>query len=195
METAGCFRDTLAAITWDRIATFLPNLYQEMFPPINPPTDQNARPHPSDQKSFKAQEPAKEVPTSVSPILPVPDPKVSIPTQIAVTNISNSGSVPDMSNMSNQRGFSANPATGNSTFIEMEEGLRGAYNPLPGAPPLGNYQPITSYPGTIEPYVTMPTNSVTNAIVSDQSEAASGQTVSSGQLSAYPWPSPSGHHL
>lgn len=37
MKTAGCFHNTLAAITWDRINVFLPNLYQELFiPQVNP---------------------------------------------------------------------------------------------------------------------------------------------------------------
>ena len=31
MKTAGCFNDTLAAITWDRINVFLPTLYQDLM--------------------------------------------------------------------------------------------------------------------------------------------------------------------
>lgn len=31
MKTAGCFNDTLAAITWDRINVFLPSLYQDLM--------------------------------------------------------------------------------------------------------------------------------------------------------------------
>lgn len=32
MDTAGCFNNTLAAITWDRIGIFLPNLKHEIMP-------------------------------------------------------------------------------------------------------------------------------------------------------------------
>ena len=41
MKTAGCFNETLASITWDRINKFLPNLYCDL---IEPPMRQSEQP-------------------------------------------------------------------------------------------------------------------------------------------------------
>ena len=174
METAGCFRDTLAAITWDRITTFLPNLYQEMFPPqVNPPVEQSQRPEPIDEKPLKSP----ESPKVVSAPAPLPNAET-----VQQTNANITASVPDTSS---QRGFAISPPIGNATFIEMEEGLRGPYSALPGVASFHNYQPTPSYPGTIEPFVTMPATSVPNIMLRDQNY------VPNAQLSAYPWPAPS----
>lgn len=61
MDTAGCFNDTLAAITWDRIAIFLPHLRNEIYPPKFPIEMEHSNPATSSQSL-----PIQQVEASVS---------------------------------------------------------------------------------------------------------------------------------
>ncbi|OTF83283.1 hypothetical protein BLA29_014428 [Euroglyphus maynei] len=53
MKTAGCFNETLASITWDRINKFMPNLYCDL---IEPQMKRSQKPMEEDVKESKPQE-------------------------------------------------------------------------------------------------------------------------------------------
>jgi hypothetical protein len=171
METAGCFHDTLAAITWDRIAVFLPNLYQDMVPPqINTPSEPTPTVETIDENSLKNENEIKREPTVVSD------------TQLPNPNIQTIGpNIPEV--IQPFRGPIATPVVGNSTFIDMEEGIKPSLTGVVPQP-LPSYHPMPSYPGSIEPFVPMPQTMAT-IIPKDTN------SVPNAQMSAYPWPAPS----
>lgn len=66
MDTAGCFNDTLAAITWDRINIFLPQLRNEIYPPQLPSEVETQTPQTNVTQSFQEPKPAQNLQESSS---------------------------------------------------------------------------------------------------------------------------------
>ncbi len=163
MDTAGCFNDTLAAITWDRIAIFLPNLHNEIMPPhINAhPEDtqevvnENLRSNEFENIRPQTLEQQSEVSHSVQPYV---NPNSAEPTQqMAAQTSTDQTSIPI------------------STFIDMESCPK---------PPLNQYtgNSMASFPGSIAPFVPLP-----HVIQKDISYIPN---MANAQMSAYPWPAP-----
>ena len=166
METAGCFTDTLAAITWDRIAVFLPHLHQDLIPPqihINPEEnnetiDENSKTNEIDKQSQTSVEPHSEA--------------------------SNQTINPNISESVGQQSVGPVVPTipiANSTFIDIEDCSKMPLSSSLVTPQLPAYHPMPTYPGTIEPFVALPAS---NVIQRDQNYGPNAQ------MSAYPWPAP-----
>ncbi|CAG2105682.1 unnamed protein product [Medioppia subpectinata] len=207
METAGCFNDTLAAITWDRIATFLPHLHQDLLPPqINANAEDNTN---NTQTGVGGDETAplrsNELPPVESPTPPLP-PAVPLPPQPPYEHSN------QITSQTVDPNVTPVPAVGlhmaavppylqtvipNSTFIDMEEGHRQPlFTPVVAAhqqpAPQPVYHPMPTYPGTIEPFVPPPTG-VPNAppTVATAQQQHPHHPPNAQVLSAYPWPAPS----
>ena len=174
METAGCFHGTLAAITWDRISVFLPTLYEDMVPPqINVPALTTSNP-------IEASLPNNELESQSEKNTTVEaDPQ--IPNQNMTTDQTINQNIPEVSQHFIEQ--ISSPVIGNSTFIDMEEGLKTPFSGLMVGQSSPSY-PLPTYPGSIEPFVPI-SQPISNSTQRDPN------FVANAHMSAYPWPAPS----
>jgi len=189
METAGCFNDTLAAITWDRIAVFLPHLHQDLIPPqmnATPADDNSQQPLDDSHRSYESQ------PQYETPIQPPVPPPTHCDATIA-NNAINSSPVPEVGQpVEGTLPLVPTPTVlGNSTFIDMEECPKMPFQAVAPQLPPAQYHPMPTYPGTIEPFVPQMAGRGTHGPNAPQREPIHYPVPNAQQLSAYPWPAPS----